>query len=915
MRLFTTSLIGFLMLSLLSSVAVAGVVTPHLRELLESTDESTYVPIIIELVDQVDVEALKAELDAEGVFTLDERRVRIVSALQEMAESTQPAFMPAVAAEEANGTVRGVYQMWLYNTVNMEAQPGAIERLSTHPSVAFIYYDEPLELIKPVHGEPAPPIPDGTEPGLRAIKADRVWYELGITGEGTIVGGIDSGVDGEHPALTESWYGNVPGVPWNQAWNGPGTFPHEENNGDGYGHGTHTMGIMCGVDPATHDTIGVAPGAMWIAGDMALNGDPDGQPGYLIMQWMAGLNNPPDVCNNSYGGGSCQTIYYPYIDNCENVGIVHITSAGNDGPNPSTVSSWADRTTSPLNAFSVGATSAFPPYGIAAFSSRGPSMCQPNPNSIKPEVSAPGVQIRSAFPGGSYVRYDGTSMSGPHVAGTVALMRQANPNMTVTQIKQALINSCIDLGDPGEDNDYGHGFIDAFVATARYAMGLPNLILLEYTLDDSDGNGNGRPEPGETVELVVSVFNVWEGDAINPLAELIINDEFITIDNGLVEYDDIEGDNFGDNAADPFVFTVSEDSPGGTIPITIHITTDENPLDYDLDFEIVVGYPQILLVDDDEGADYETYYRSAMDATDLRYEVWSTITQGVPGEEQFQHEIVVWFTGDEGNSLDADERQFLMDFMDQGGAVFITGQDIELVLEDGGEDFYHDYLKANLVEADRTGLVVLQPTDTEDCLSGEWGFLVAQGTGGPNNQSSPAVIEPVSNSGAIDILKYRHPSLIEIGGIKYFGDYNLIYLSFGFEAIYETPTGERPEDLMAQFIDWLADPCDTTSSVAVEQTSVNVPAQLSLEQNYPNPFNPMTRIHFDLPVDQHISLKIYDTSGQLVKTLVDAPHRAGRYTLTWNGVDEMNQPVNSGVYFYTLQAGEEVQTRQMVLLK
>jgi hypothetical protein len=84
--------------------------------------------------------------------------------------------------------------------------------------------------------------------------------------------------------------------------------------------------------------------------------------------------------------------------------------------------------------------------------------------SIKPEVSAPGVNVYSSFPGGSYGRLSGTSMAGPHVAGVVALMREANPNADVTTIKNALMNTSRDEGSAGEDNTYGRGVIDAYAA-------------------------------------------------------------------------------------------------------------------------------------------------------------------------------------------------------------------------------------------------------------------------------------------------------------------------------------------------------------------------------------------------------------------------------------------------------------------
>jgi hypothetical protein len=88
-----------------------------------------------------------------------------------------------------------------------------------------------------------------------------------------------------------------------------------------------------------------------------------------------------------------------------------------------------------------------------------------------------------------------------------------------------------------------------------------------------------------------------------------------------------------------------------------------------------------------------------------------------------------------------------------------------------------------------------------------------------------------------------------------------------------------------------------------------------LDQNTPNPFNPSTQIGYRIADDQRVRVAIYDVSGALVRTLVDAPQQAGAYTVTWGGANDEGMPVSSGVYFYRLEAGKLTQTRRMVLLK
>jgi hypothetical protein len=168
-----------------------------------------------------------------------------------------------------------------------------------------------------------------------------------------------------------------------------------------------------------------------------------------------------------HGYPPCDQTFWSFIDADEAAGIVVLFSAGNEGASGAeTLRRPADRATTVYNCLAVAAVdannSAWP---IADFSSRGPSHCTPDgAAAIKPDIAAPGVNVRSSLPGGSYGTLSGTSMASPHVNGVVALMRQACPELTVEQVKQILYDTAYDLGPAGEDNSYGWGMIDAYAA-------------------------------------------------------------------------------------------------------------------------------------------------------------------------------------------------------------------------------------------------------------------------------------------------------------------------------------------------------------------------------------------------------------------------------------------------------------------
>ncbi|MCK4297834.1 MAG: T9SS type A sorting domain-containing protein, partial [Candidatus Marinimicrobia bacterium] len=85
--------------------------------------------------------------------------------------------------------------------------------------------------------------------------------------------------------------------------------------------------------------------------------------------------------------------------------------------------------------------------------------------------------------------------------------------------------------------------------------------------------------------------------------------------------------------------------------------------------------------------------------------------------------------------------------------------------------------------------------------------------------------------------------------------------------------------------------------------------------NYPNPFNPITTISYELPVESKVTLRIYNTMGGLVRTLVNEEQYAGYKNVIWNGRNESGSKVSSGIYFYRIAAGDFTQVKKMVFLK
>jgi subtilisin family serine protease len=508
------SLCAVVMTGSLSFSQPANRIDESLSRKLEQLNDNDVAQVIIVLADQVDVNALHNVFRATRP-SKHERHYQVVTALQSKAVETQGPLLNLLTVRQSVGDVESFEPMWIVNMILARPTKRTVLELSTRDDIQMIFEDGLLALDAPVDQSPAGMSPGAAEPNLRAINAHKLW-ELGYTGEGSLVMNIDTGVNGAHPALSSRWRGNVPGVQWYHAWydqkSPPSPVPVDYGSTK---HGSHTMGIMMGLDGATADTIGVAPGAMWIASPTIDVGfSPHTSYTLRAFQWAADpdsnvntSDDVPDVISNSYQDPNVSSTqcngasgYWAAVDALEAIGTAVVWSAGNSGPGAQTHTPPKNRITTNVNFFAVGNlnTSTAPPWVISNSSSRGPSNC--DGLTFKPEVVAPGTSIRSALSGSSYGNLSGTSMASPHVAGAIALLRSIAPFLTGTEIKEILYNTAVDYGTTGEDNTYGKGLIDLWAA---YQV-LP--LSMGYVRGQITSASN--PLPGVQIDFVESVQQI-----------------------------------------------------------------------------------------------------------------------------------------------------------------------------------------------------------------------------------------------------------------------------------------------------------------------------------------------------------------------------------------------------------------------
>ena len=314
--------------------------------------------------------------------------------------------------------------------------------------------------------------------GVDRINAPQVWSTYNDRGENIVVGNVDTGVLYTHGALVAKYRGNLGGGNFNHNYNwwDPSAVCGRGTPCDNNGHGTHTMGTMVGDDgdPGTNQ-IGVAPHATWIAAKGCETNScstnallSSGQ--FMVAPTNLNGQNPqpnlrPDIVSNSWGNGNGgDTFYQAIVQAWVASGIFPSFASGNSGPGCGTV--WSPGSYS--ESYTVGSFDIN--NVIASSSSRGPS---PLGGIIKPNIAAPGVNVRSSWNNGSYQILSGTSMATPHLSATVALMWSAVPalrrNISGTEaiLNQTAIDTAGTCGGTTENNNtWGEGKLDALAAVA-----------------------------------------------------------------------------------------------------------------------------------------------------------------------------------------------------------------------------------------------------------------------------------------------------------------------------------------------------------------------------------------------------------------------------------------------------------------
>ncbi|MFS0690334.1 S8 family serine peptidase [Sporosarcina sp. 179-K 8C2 HS] len=516
------------------------------NRLLESFKDESMVTFLIKFKEKADTEQVAAtakqqasQANLSGKQSVMLTRSAVVSELRLTSLESQQNVMQYLEQQVKAGKAKDITSYFIVNGMAVTATKEVAQAIGTFAEVEKVLPNETRQLqTTVVENAEAPKLQlANVEWNVERVNAPQAW-DMGIDGSGTVVASIDTGAQWDHPALKQKYrgYNSVTGeVSHNYNWfdaTAGRTTPYDD-----HGHGTHVTGTMVGSEPNGNNKIGVAPGAKWIAVKAFTASGGTDRDLLAAAQWIlaptdangnARVDLAPDVVNNSWGGGAGLDEWYrDVVRNWRAAEIFPEFSAGNTTlSNPGGPGSVAAPANYP-ESFATGATDIN--NKVASFSLRGPS-----PYGLtKPDISAPGVNIRSSVPGNGYEGgWNGTSMAGPAVSGVAALLRQVNTTISVEEMEQVLLTTATPLTDnvypTSPNHGYGHGLVDAYAAVSSIASGLGKLEgQVTKQGDDNEPPSFEHSAPTETyagMDLDLRI-NVTDNISISSVTLQYVNSE------------------------------------------------------------------------------------------------------------------------------------------------------------------------------------------------------------------------------------------------------------------------------------------------------------------------------------------------------------------------------------------------------
>lgn len=823
--------------------------------------------------------------------------------------ASQQLFPQLANSADANGRALG--RTWEFRISPQVDMPTLAQAIGQLPGVA---YAEPRwgRKLYSVLTPDDPYLPQQWH--LAMLDCENAWWYTAGCSPDAVVGIIDSGVDYDHPDLApniwvnpgedlngngiiepseingidddgngkvDDFYGwdfvDFPEDVW-YLWPGEDDQGEDNDPSDLNGHGTHCAGDASQVcDNATG-----GGGVGWGVRIMAIRAGCSNYQGFgYIFYSSEGIiyatETGADVVSMSYGG-TFDPIELNTINYAASQGVVLVAAAGNEDSSLCSYPAAYD------HVIAVGATN--PQDHMADFSNYGSWV----------DVYAPGVAIYSTTMNGTYGNMDGTSMACPITAGTAALVKSLYPNLTSDQVCQRLIATAdtIQTGNPY--------WPQALRINAGRALDW-SCAASQFQIDSPDSTG--RIYAGQSANMTITLANHSSQALSGICAQISTDDPDLSISNASFNVPSLAVGQETDNAASPYVLTLSPSFQGyRTADLILHVTA-ANDYSYTQSLRVPLGRGDVLVVNADQGQSKEVYgyYTAALNELGQTTEVWNVSRSGLPSAQDLAaYPTIVWYTGSTmQNALPATATQELAGYLDNGGHLLLSGQNVARTLSQAQDPFLGNYLGCSYV-ADSSNFMVVYG-DAGDPITNGLQFVI-MGSGGAENQTSPDVIQ--ANASGNEMLHYGGAGAVRGAAVHSTAHGMVVFLAFGFEAVNDSMPAiyNTRAQLMTGIMNWFA------GLGVADPGKGSLPQAFTLQPVVPNPSNAAAAISYQLAAFSQVSLRVYDVSGRLVEILADGWQQAGTHEVWFDG-----SKLASGLYFVRLKAGEFHAVRKMVLLK
>jgi len=539
-----------------------------------------------------------------------------------------------------------------------------------------------------------------------------------------------------------------------------------------------------------------------------------------------------------------------------------------------------------------------------------------NQNDVKPrfsnfgewvDVSAPGVAILSTVRNNGYQAWNGTSMSCPLVAGTAVLIRAAYPWLNVDEATELLLEGADNIDDENRnyEGELGAGRINAYESLLLGARPMLTIDELEIITDD---NENEQLDPGETVSIAITISNSERGmEAEDIVVTISSEDPDIAIEENEFEFPNLEAGEEFTNNENPFVIVVDSSAIPHTTWFTVEITAEPALIEITRTFEILVGHPDILVVDDDGGSEIQNVYFEAIENMDMGWAQWNVELDYSPDFITLtNYEMVVWVTGRSEEPLDDLDRIQIEMALDEGANILLIGHKIGDDREN--RSLLRNYFGAHHQEDSVRVMMAVGISDKKPIDTNVRMYLYNSGEVG-DGRDSPSTMSPVNDADSLVVYE-AGDDVVGLAGVYRAANLNrhnesrTIHLGFAFESVNDRITPKH--EVLRQLHNWF------TSEMI--QPHVNPlheidPNTFVLNPAYPNPFNSSVRLSFSLPVMSSYKLIITDLSGREIALVESGIAASRKNAIFWNA-----DAYPSGTYLVRLTSPGFVPMEQRLVL-